>query len=51
LKRNVIACLKKAEENINVYVVVGQMADVDLRGRVLRCNVPQHAPVAGVARG
>jgi hypothetical protein len=51
LDRDAFARLEKRKENINVYVVVGQVADVDLRRRVLRRVVPQHMLRPRIAGG
>jgi hypothetical protein len=50
LDRDFLAHLKKREENINIYQVIRQVADVDLRRSVLRCLVPQQLLVARIAR-
>jgi len=51
LDRDAFARLEKGKENINIYVVVSQVADVDLRRRVLRRVVPQHMLRPRIAGG
>jgi hypothetical protein len=50
LDDNLLSCRKKRQENINVDVVVSQVADVKLRGAGLGGVVPKDVAIAGVAR-
>jgi hypothetical protein len=49
LDDDLFADAQKRQENINVHVIVSQMADVDLRGAGLRARIPENVTVAGVA--
>jgi hypothetical protein len=49
LDDDLFADAQKRQENINIHIVVSQMADVDLRGASLRGRIPKNVTVAGVA--
>jgi hypothetical protein len=50
LDDDLFANVQKRQEDVDVYAVIRQMADVDLRGAGLRSVVPDNVAVAGVAR-
>jgi hypothetical protein len=50
LDDNLFANRKKRQENINVDIVVSQVANVDLRGAGLRGIVPKKIAVIWIAR-
>jgi hypothetical protein len=50
LDDDLFANVQKGQEDVDVYAVIRQMADVDLRGAGLRGIVPDNVAVAGVAR-
>jgi hypothetical protein len=41
---------KKRQKNVDVYIVISQMTDIDLRGADLSCGIPKNITVAGIAR-
>jgi hypothetical protein len=50
LDDNLFANSQQRQENVDVDVVVRQVADIDLRGACLGCIVPKDVAVAGVSR-
>jgi hypothetical protein len=50
LDDDLLTNVQKRQENINVYAVIRQVADVDLGGAGLRSVIPKNVAVAGVAR-
>jgi hypothetical protein len=49
LQRHRLARSYEGQEDVDVHVVVGQVADVQLRSRNLRGVVPQDVAVTGIA--
>jgi hypothetical protein len=39
---------QERQENVDVHIVVGQVADIDLRGACLRGVVPENVAVTGI---
>jgi hypothetical protein len=50
LDYDLLANIQKRQEDVDVYAVIRQMADVDLCGAGLSGVVPENVTVAGVAR-
>jgi hypothetical protein len=49
LNDDLFADAQKRQENINIHIIVSQMADVDLRGAGLRARIPENVTIAGVS--
>jgi hypothetical protein len=49
LDDELLASTQQRQENININAVIGQVADIDLRGADLSSGIPKKMPVAWIA--